>query len=83
MTSTITSSTAIGRCEFEEFWIDNLVSLCQNVHQILGLLGIVGSEKCVRGSCALGAASTTDTVDVILGTVGVVEVDDKFDIIHI
>ena len=51
-----------------------LVRLLQNLHQIIYIPRVVGCDEGVRCSLAGGSCCTTDTVDVVLGRVGVVEV---------
>lgn len=63
--------------------IHSLVSLLQDLNQILCLFGIVLSEESISGPSAFGPGRTTNTVYVVLSITRKVEIDDKLDVRHI
>lgn len=79
--STVATGFAVG--EFQQFRIYNLIRLLQHLYQIVGFVGVVGREEGVRRASLLSAASTADTMNVILGTGGVVKIDDKLDVFNV
>lgn len=60
-----------------------LARLPQHTDQRRRLLGVALGEERVRSARGVRAAGAPDTVDVVLGTVGVVKVYDKLHIFHI
>lgn len=79
--STIAASFTVG--EFQQFRIYNLIRLLQHLYQIVSLVGVIRREEGVRRAGLLSAASTADTVNIILGTGGVVKIDDKLDVFNV
>jgi len=79
--SAITASFTVG--EFQQFRIYHLIRFLQHLYQVVSLVGVVRREEGVRRAGLLSAASTTDTMDIILGTGGVVKIDDKLDVFNV
>lgn len=81
---TLTASTAtVGVHQLKQLGVDGLSGLLQDPDQVPGLPQVSWREEGV-GSALVGAAGrAANTVDVVLGGVGVVVVDDKLDVFHI
>merc|ERR1719361_445400 len=60
-----------------------LLRLPEDVHQGLGVLGLVRGEERVRATRRAGTPGTTDTVHVVFNLRGHVVVDHVFDVLHI
>lgn len=60
-----------------------MICFLQHLYQIVGLVGVVRREEGVRRAGLLSAAGTTDTMDIVLGTGGVVKIDDKLDVFNV
>lgn len=67
----------------EELGVDGLVGLAEDRDQVVGLPHIVGRKERVGRARLLTAGRSADAVDVVLGRVRVVIIDDKFHILHI
>lgn len=63
--------------------IYDLASFFQNGDQFLRLSGVVRREISVRGAGALATSGSTDSMNVVLGIVRVIEIDHVFDILHV
>lgn len=72
---------AVG--ELEKLRINNLISLLQNLYQVVGFVGIVRCEERVRRSGFLSAACTADPMNVVFRARWVVKVDNKLDILNV
>lgn len=81
--SFLTSSAASTVDQLQQFGIDRLPGFLQDPDQLSGLPEVPRSEKGVSGAFVSAASCTPDAVDIILGWVRVVIVDDKLDILHI
>lgn len=79
----LTSSAASTVSQLQQFGIDRLPGFLQDPDQLSGLPEVPRSEKGVSGAFVSAASCTPDAVDIILGWVRVVIVDDKLDILHI
>ncbi len=67
----------------QQFGIDILFGLTQYSNQLTSVLSVLVSEERVCGAFLRRPRCTTNTMDVVLGTVWVVKVDDKLHVIHI
>ncbi len=56
---------------------DLLFGLSENLNEVLSLLGIALSKKCIRCACVFGPGCTTNTVDIVFSVAWEVKVDDK------
>lgn len=63
--------------------VDRLVGLLKHGYQLLGLLHVVGREESVRRASLVRACRPADAVDVVLGAVRIIVVDDKPDVVHV
>lgn len=70
-------------CHLEQFGVDGLAGLAQDRDQVVGLFHVVGRKEGVGRARFLTAGRAADTVDIVLGGVRVVIIDDKFHILHI
>lgn len=70
-------------CHLDEFGVNGLVGLTQHTDQVTGLFHVVVGEERVRRARFLTAGCASNAVDIILGGVRVVIIDDKFHILHI
>ena len=67
----------------DEFGVDLLLGLPQDVDQITGLLDVARCEESVRCTSLSGTPCAPNAVDIVLRTVGVVEVHHKLDVVYI
>merc|ERR1712003_500208 len=82
--SATTSTTAAAESnKFSRLWVDNLLGLGEDGHEVLGFGSITGSEQGVACASVAFTSSTTNSVNVVLAVVGVVVIDDELDIIHV
>lgn len=63
--------------------VDDLIGFFKNANEIVGLFRVVRCEECVGSSCIVGSACASNAVNVVLGAVGEVKVDDELDIVDI
>lgn len=80
VTEAVTSSVL---CHLDEFGVNGLVGLAQHRDQVARLFHVVGGEEGVRRARFLTPGCASNAVDIILGGVRVVIIDDKFHILHI
>lgn len=78
--SYVTSSVL---CHLDQFWVNGLVGLTEHRDQVTGLFHVVGGEEGVRCARFLTSGCASNAMDIILGGVRVVIIDDKFHILHI
>lgn len=84
VTPSITASTATSAVRhLDEFGVDGLVGLAEDSNQVAGLFHVVRREEGVGGARFLTAGRASNAVDIVLGGVRVVIIDDKFHIFHI
>lgn len=69
--------------ELQEFRVDILFSLVQNSDEVPSLSLVVGSEESVSRAGLRTPSGTPDAVDVVFRGVGVVVVDDVFDVFNV
>lgn len=69
--------------QLEQLGVDGLVGLPQHGDQVVDLFDIVGGKEGVGGARFATAGGSPDTVDIVLGGVRVVIIDDKFHIFNI
>lgn len=79
--SAVSTSFTVG--ELQQLRIDHLIRFLQHLYQVVGLVRVVRGEESVGRAGLLSAAGTTDTMDVIFGTGGVVKIDDKLDVFNV
>jgi len=79
--SAIAASFIVG--EFQQLRIYHLIRFLQHLYKIISLVGIVRCEEGIGRAGFLSAAGTTDTMDIILRTGGVVKIDDKLDVFNV
>lgn len=82
-TSSPPSTTSSVLCHLDQLRIDGLVGLAQHRDQVTGLFHVVGGEESVGRARFLTAGRAANAVDIVLGGVRVVIIDDKFHILHI
>lgn len=70
-------------CHLEELWVDSLVGLSKHRDEVAGLPHVVWCEEGIGCACLLATSRSANAVDIVLGVVGVVKVDDKFDVFNI
>lgn len=75
------TSSVLGH--LDEFGVNGLVGLAQHRDQVASLFHVVGGEEGVRRARFLTPGRASNAVDIILGGVRVVIIDDKFHILHI
>lgn len=80
-TSSPSSASVVGK--LQQFGIDGLLGLLQNPDQLAGLTDVARSEEGVGGAFVGAAGRAADAVDVVLGRVGVVVIDNKLDVLHV
>lgn len=80
-TSSTSSASVDGK--LQQFGIDGLLGLLQNPDQLAGLAGVARSEEGVGGAFVGAAGRAADAVDVVLGRVGVVVIDNELDVLHV
>lgn len=80
-TSSSSSSSAVN--QLQQFGIDGLPGLLQHPDQLSGLPEVSRREEGISRAFVGAAGRAADTVDVVLGRVRIVIVDDKLDILHI
>lgn len=79
-TSYLTSSVL---CHLHQLGVNGLVGLAEHRDQVTGLFHIVGGEEGIGCARFLTSGSASNAMDIILGGVRVVIIDDKFHILHI
>lgn len=67
----------------DELGVYGLVGLTEDRDEVVSLFHVVGRKESVRRASFLTASRTANAVNVVLGIVGVVIVNDKFDVLHI
>lgn len=77
-----TSSAPVGG-KLQQFGIDGLPGLLQDPDQLAGLTAVARSEEGVGGAFVGAAGRAADAVDVVLGRVGVVVIDNELDVLHV
>lgn len=77
------SERASHPLQLEQLWIDLLIGLFEDIDEILGLFGVVHREERVRRATVGGTCRPSDSVDIVLGAVWVVEVDDVLDVFDV
>lgn len=80
----LTSTAAAGsRSEGAQFGIYRVVGLGQYIDQVLGLARVLLREERIGGASVVGPPCTPDAMNVVLGVVRVVEVDDELHVVHV
>lgn len=79
--TSILTASHVG--QFSQSRVDNLISLLQHTNQFLCLTLVVGGEKGIRCATLQASPSTSNAMNVVFSSVGVVKVDHKFNILHI
>ena len=74
-------SGALG--DFLQFGVDHLVGLGQHLDQIFGLGAVAGSEEGVGSAFVVFSSRPSNAMNVILRIVGVIVVDDEFDVVDV
>lgn len=74
-------TSVVGK--LQQFGIDGLPGLLQNPDQLAGLTAVARSEEGVGGAFVGAAGRAADAVDVVLGRVGVVVIDNELDVLHV
>lgn len=69
--------------QLQQLRVDCLVGFPQHGDQVIDLFGIVGGEEGIGCASFATAGGSPDTVDIVLGGVRVVIIDDKFHIFNI
>lgn len=82
-TSSPPSTTSSVLCHLDQLGVNGLVGLAEHRDQVTGLFHVVGGEEGVSRARFLTSGCASNAVDIILGGVRVVIIDDKFDILHI
>lgn len=82
-TSSTPSTTSSVLCHLDQLGVNGLVGLAQHSYQVTGLFHVVRGEKGVGCARFLTPGCASNAVDIILGGVRVVIIDDKFHILHI
>lgn len=72
-----------GVRHIRQLWIYSLASFLQYCYQFLRLSRIVRREISVSSARTLTAAGSADPVDVVLGAVGIIKVDNIFYVLNI
>lgn len=67
----------------DQLGVNGLVGLPQHRDQVAGLFHVIGGEEGVRSARFLTPGRASNAMDIILGGVRVVIIDDKFHILHI
>lgn len=80
---TAASAAAPRLHELEQFGVDGLPGLRQNPDQVSRLPQVPRGEEGVGRPLVGAARRTSDAVDVVLGGIGIVIVDDELDVFHI
>ena len=80
-TSPGTTSSVFGH--LDELGVYGLVGLAEDRDEVVSLFHVVGRKESVGRAGFLTASRTANAVNVVLGIVGVVIVNDKFDVLHI
>lgn len=78
-----THLTSSVLCHLDQLGINGLVGLTEHRDQVPGLFHVVGGKKGVGRARFLTSGCASNAVDIILGGVRVVIIDDKFHILHI
>lgn len=81
--TSVSAITAFTVGELQQFRVYHLICFLQYLYQIVSLVGIVRREEGVCCAGLLSTAGTSDTMDIILGTGGVVKIDDKLDVFNV
>lgn len=82
-TSSPSSTTSSVVRHLDQLGVDGLVGLAEHRDQVAGLFHVVGGEEGVGRARFLTAGRASNAVDIVLGGVRVVIIDDKFHILHI
>lgn len=82
-TSSPPSTTSSVLCHLDQLGVNGLVGLAEHRDQVTGLFHVVGGEEGVGCARFLTSGCASNAVDIILGRVRVVIIDDKFHILHI
>lgn len=80
-TSSTSSASVVDK--LQQLGIDGLPGLLQNPDQLAGLTDVARSEEGVGGAFVGAAGRAADAVDVVLGRVGVVVIDNELDVLHV
>lgn len=80
---TSTASSPSGLHQLQQFGVDGLPGLLQHPDELPGLPDVPRSEEGVGRAFVGAAGGAADAMDVVLGGVGIVVIDDKLDIFHI
>lgn len=78
-----TVSTRFTVSKLQQLRIDHLIRFLQHLYQVVGLVGVVRCKEGVSRAGLLSTPGTTDTVNIIFGTGGVVKIDDKLDVFNV
>lgn len=70
-------------CHLDQLGVNSLVGLPKHRDQVAGLFHVIGGEEGVSGARFLTSGCASNAVDIVLGGVRVVIIDDKFHILHI
>lgn len=70
-------------CQLVQLGIDDLLSLLENLNQVIGFVRVTRCEKCIRSSGALRPSGSPDTMNIVLGVGRIVQIYHKFDVFHI
>lgn len=81
--SSTSSTTSSVLCHLDQLGVNGLVGLAEHRDQVTGLFHVVGGEEGVGRARFLTSGCASNAVDIILGGVRVVIIDDKFHILHI
>ena len=63
-----------------EFWVDGLVGLLEHINEILGLLGVGGSEEGISSAGVLSASRAANSMNIVLSVGRKVKIDDIFNV---
>lgn len=69
--------------QLKQLGVNLLLCFIQNFYQILCLAGVLWGEESVGRSDVGRTTRPTDAMDVILGTVRIVKVDDELNVLNI
>lgn len=70
-------------CHLDQLGVNGLVGLAEHRDQVTGLFHVIGCEEGVGCARFLTSGCASNAVNIILGGVRVVIIDDKFHILHI
>lgn len=82
-TSSPPTTTSSVLCHLDQLGVNGLVGLTEHRDQVTGLFHVVRGEEGVGCARFLTSGCASNAVDIILGGVRVVIIDDKFHILHI